>query len=483
MSSNPESANGERRNIFVRMLSRFYSVSHMLKPDQWQGEIPQSGEMYRNMLRLAWPSALESILISLIGSVDTMMVSSLGTSAIAAVGLTNQPKFILLATIFSLNTAITAIVARRKGQEDPESACSTLRQGIMLSAMLSALLATLGFLFAKPLMIFAGANEEILADSVTYFKVITISVFFTSVCMTINAAQRGAGNTRISMKTNILSNIVNLCFNFLLIGGHLGFPAWGVFGAGVASLLGSIASCIMAICSVIGRQKFLHIDFSSKWRFERDTLRVILKIGGSAMVEQVFMRIGFFTYNKIIAALGTVAYATHQICMNILNLSFAFGDGLTVASSSLVGQSLGAKRPDHAMAYGKIGQRLAFTVSTFLFLLFVFGRNWLVSLFSPDTEVIALGGVIMIIVAFTTHAQTSQVVFSGCLRGAGDTKFVAAVSLVSIGIVRPVLTYLLCLPLGFGLIGAWVGLFVDQYTRFFCSMLRFRTGKWQKIKI
>lgn len=465
------------------LFSRIYGVQYMLKPQQRNGDLPESRELYSNMLRLAWPSALESILISLIGSVDTMMVSSLGTAAIAAVGLTNQPKFILLAVIFSLNTAITAIVARRKGQKDQASANSTLRQGIMLSALLSAILATLGFIFAKPLMWFAGANEDTMEMSVQYFQIITISVFFSAVCMTINAAQRGAGNTRISMKTNILSNVVNLIFNYLLIGGHLGFPALGVTGAGIASLLGAIAGLMMAVASVIGSQKFLHLDFHSRWTFDKETLKIIGSIGGSAMVEQVFMRVGFFAYSKIVASLGTVAYATHQICMNIINLSFSFGDGLTVASSSLVGQSLGAKQPDHAMIYGKIGQRLALTVSTFLALLFIFGRHFLIELFSDDPAVISLGGVIMIIIALTTHAQTSQVVFSGCLRGAGDTKFVAMVSLISIGIVRPILTYLLCIPFGVGLIGAWIGLFVDQYTRFFASMLRFRTGKWQSIKI
>ena len=465
------------------IVTRLFGVQYMLKPEQWQGNVPTSKELYTNMLQLAWPSALESILISLIGSVDTMMVSTLGTAAIAAVGLTNQPKFILLAIIFSLNTAITAIVARRKGQKDQNGANSTLRQGLMLSAPLSAILAALGYIFATPLMRFTGANEDTLLMSTQYFRIITVSIFFSAVCMTINAAQRGAGNTRISMKTNILSNIVNLVLNYLLIGGKLGFPKLGVVGAGIATLVGTVAGLILAIFSVIGKHKFLHLDFKSKWTFDKETLKVICSIGGSAMVEQVFMRIGFFTYTKIVAALGTVAYATHQICMNIINLSFAFGDGLTVASSSLVGHSLGAKKPDYAMAYGKIGQRLALIISTFLMLLFIFGRRFIVSLYSDDPAVIALGSIILIIIACTTHSQTSQVVFSGCLRGAGDTKFVAMVSLVSIGIIRPILTYLLCIPFGVGLLGAWIGLLVDQYIRFTCSALRFRTGKWQKIKI
>lgn len=209
----------------------------------------------------------------------------------------------------------------------------------------------------------------------------------------------------------------------------------------------------------------------------------IISISGSAMVEQVFMRIGFFTYAKIVATLGTVAFATHQVCMNIINLSFAFGDGLGVAASSLVGQSLGEKRPDMALIYGKTGQRMAFGVSTVLFFLFLFGGRFLVSLFSTDVQVQTLGAEIMVIIACTTHFQTSAVVFSGCLRGAGDTKFVAMTSFLSIGIIRPILSYLLCAPLGLGLVGAWLGLLADQFLRFSLNMFRFKGGRWTRIEV
>ncbi|MEG0692614.1 MAG: MATE family efflux transporter, partial [Oscillospiraceae bacterium] len=136
-----------------------------------------------------------------------------------------------------------------------------------------------------------------------------------------------------------------------------------------------------------------------------------------------------------------------------------------------------------AIVYGKTGQRIAFLVSTVLFFIFLFGGKFLVSLFSNDQEVLALGAIIMVIIAFSTHSQTSQVVVSGCLRGAGDTKFVALTSLVSIGLIRPTLTYLLCYPFGFGLIGAWIALFFDQLLRLLLSFKRFSGGKWTKIEL
>lgn len=468
----------------VNLLKRFISVNYMLKPSQRTDKpLPTTKEVYATQYRMSWPCAIESVLVSLIGSIDTMMVGGIGPAAIAAVGLTNQPKFILLAMIFSLNTGVTAVVARRKGQNDFEGANRCLRQCIIISFILSILMGAIGILFARPILLFAGAEADVIEDAVAYFQIIMISIVFMSLSLTINAAQRGVGNTKISMRTNIGANIVNVIFNYLLINGIWIFPEMGVRGAAVATVIGNFVGCGMSILSLLHRAEFLEARAKVSWRFDKKTMSAIVGISGSAMVEQVFMRVGFFAYAKIVASLGTVAFATHQICMNIINLSFAFGDGLGVAASSLVGQSLGAKRPDMAIVYGKAGQRLAFGVSTALFFLFLFGGRFLVSLFSSDAQVLTLGAEIMIIIACTTHFQTSAVVFSGCLRGAGDTKFVALTSFISIGVIRPVLSWALCFPLGLGLIGAWLGLFGDQLTRFLLYMVRFKNGRWTKIEV
>ncbi len=463
--------------------TKLISVRYMLKPQQKSGELPTSRDVYDTFYRMAWPSAIEAVLISLIGSVDTMMVGGLGPSAIAAVGITNQPKFILLAMIFSLNLGVTAIVARRKGENDIDGANGCLRQSLIISLTLSLIMGLLGFVFAKPILLFAGAKPDVIGLATSYFKIMMISIVFTSISLTINAAQRGAGNTKISMRTNIGANVFNLGFNYLLINGILFFPKLGVNGAAIATVIGSIVGCSMSIRSLFYRAEFLEFKHKVSWKFDKKTIKALVGISGSAMVEQVFMRIGFFLYAMIVASLGTIAFATHQICMTILNLSFAFGDGLAIASSSLVGQSLGAKRPDMAIVYGKTGQRIAFAVSTVLFLIFIFGRNVLVGLFTDDSQIIALGGIIMIVIAFSTHAQTSQVVVSGCLRGAGDTKFVAMTSLISVAIIRPFLTWALCIPCGFGLVGAWFALIIDQVMRLIINFARFNGGKWTKIDI
>lgn len=169
--------------------------------------------------------------------------------------------------------------------------------------------------------------------------------------------------------------------------------------------------------------------------------------------------------------------------MNIITISFAFGDGLSVASVSLVGQSLGEKRPDLAKVYGGFCQRLGFLCSaTVAFVYVVFGRD-VFRLFSADPEILDYGAMIMDFVAVIVFLQISQVIYSGCLRGGGDTRFVALVSLISVACIRPLSGWLFVYPLGMGLFGAWLGLAIDQLLRLLLTMWRFKHDKWLKIKI
>lgn len=462
----------------MRLAERLLSCRQMVKPEQLRGEIAPSKEIYKRTLQMAWPAAIESVLVTLVGAVDTIMVGSIGAEAIAAVGITNQPKLILMALIMSLNVGVTAVVARRRGEQNRQGALACLKQSLMISAGISLVLSVLGFVFARPFLRVAGAGEDTISPAVTYFRVLMCGIMLTSISLTINAAQRGCGNTKISMRTNLTANLINVIFDYLLIGGHLGFPRMGVAGAALATVLGNLVACVMSIWSVTRKDTFLTIKWCSRWSFDKKTVKSVMNISSGAMVEQVFMRVGFFAYAAIVARLGTIAFSTHQICMNILSLSFSFGDGLSVAAASLVGQSLGARRSDMAIIYGKTAQRIAFAASTVLFFLFLFGRHMLMRLFTSDAEIIAMGTVILVITAFTTHAQTSQVVMTGSLRGAGDTKFVSLTAFLSIAIVRPMLTWLLCFVCSFGLPGAWIALLIDQFMRMSINLARFSKGKW-----
>lgn len=472
----------------MELLRRLYAPDHMLKAHQKKQDKYPTGEFYKNFIKVAWPAVAESFLLGLVNFVDSIMVSSQGSTAVAAVGLTNQPRFLFYAVFMALSIGITAIVSRRKGEGDVEGANHVLAQSVSLCMLLGVVLVSVAIIFAEPLLIFSGAKEDTLPMAITYFRIIMIGMLFTSIGMSINAAQRGSGNTRISMTTNMTANIVNCIFNALLINGLFFFPALGVKGAAIATLLGNIVSFAMSVYSVSRKGRFLRLRLKMLFRFKLKTLGLIAKISSSAAVEQLFMRFGFFFVAKMVAELSTQDFATHTICMSIVNLSFCFGDGLGVAASALVGQNLGKKRPDYSIVYGKVAQRIGLCIAVLLMALFVFGGPMLINLFMTEGEehrafIMEKGIILLQLLAVITPAQISQVIFSGCVRGAGDTRYAAIVSLVCIAILRPSLTFLLCYIIPLGVVGAWTAMIFDQYMRLILMAFRFSGGKWTKIKV
>lgn len=448
-----------------------------------EGEVPDERTVLKTTLNIAWPSILESFLISLVGMVDTVMVSSLGSYAIAAVGLTTQPKFIALAVFMSLNVAISAIVARRRGEGDRDSANRVLVQALIISVVLTVVISVVTVIWADPIIRLCGSAPDTHDAAVGYLRIIQGGMIFNVLSMVINAAQRGCGNTKIAMRTNLVSNGVNIVLNYLLIGGNLGFPKLGVQGAAIATVAGTICACVMSFISVMHPGQFLSIQDFFSLKFDRRNLSAIVNIGSSTLAEQVFLRIGFLVYAVLVAKLGTTAFAAHQIGMNIMNISFSFGDGLSVAAIALVGRSLGENRRDMAKIYGGVCQRMGVLFSAAISVVCIALGTPIFMLFSREEEILRYGEMIMVIMAVITFMQVAQVVFSGCLRGAGDTKFTAVVSLISVTFIRPGLGYLFCYPLNMGLFGAWMGLAVDQLARFLLTYMRFHSGKWMHFKI
>ncbi len=474
----------------MELLRRIYAPDHMLKPSQKQEAHYDTAHFYKSYLKMAWPAVAESVLLGLVSVVDTVMVSTVGTKAVAAVGLTNQPRFLFQAVFIALSIGITAIVSRRKGENRQEDANKCLAQSLSLVLMLGAVLLTVALLFAEPLIKFAGAKEDTIDMAVKYFRIIMVGMLFTSVSITINAAQRGSGNTRISMTTNVTANIVNCIFNALLINGILFFPKLGITGAAVATLIGNVVACGMSVMSVLKKDRFLRLCMRDLFRFRKEDMGIILKISSSAAVEQVFLRVGFFITSKLVADLGTVGFSAHTLCMSIATLSFCFGDGLGVAASALVGQNLGKKRPDCSIIYGKVAQRIGIVGALLLAALWaIFGREMSMLFMTGETDpvnieaILTLSVSMLYILAALTPGQVSQVLFSGCIRGAGDTKYSAMVSLICITFERPLLTYVLCYLTPLGAIGAWVAMFIDQYVRLGLMAWRFSSGKWAKIKV
>ena len=342
--------------------------------------------------------------------------------------------------------------------------------------------------YLNPVDVILAVGDTVYSSFGKLFVTLIImgGMIFNCISMVVNSSQRGAGNTKITMRTNLTANVLNIIFNYLLIGGHFGFPALGVSGAALATVLGTVVGCIMSILSITKPDGYISIPYmlAEKIRPTCAALKSLVHVGYSIFFEQVLMRIGFMATAIMAAAQGTEAMAAHQVGMNIMSLSFSFGDGLQSAAVALIGYSLGAKDPDMAKAYGKTCRIIGGCFSVCLALVYFFGARALYTAFFPgENAVIQYGIHIMYIIIITVLFQIAQVIYMGCLRGAGDTLYTAIASTISVTLVRTIASYFFGYTLGLGIEGIWLGVLADQLSRFTFASIRFRQGKWVHITI
>ena len=471
---------GEKRPILPL---RFFLPRYMVPDSKKLGDDFNTKQIYRIFLLLAWPSLAEQFLTGVINFVDTLMVSKVSETAVPAIGLTIQPRMIFQVVLVAIATAVTAVVARRKGQGDREGANRVLGAILPIVVGLAVTFFVLSWFFAAPILKFIGAKEDTIADATSYYRITMFGLIFLGVSLTLNGAQRGSGNTRIAMITTVTANLVNCLFNALLIHGLWIFPRLEVAGAAIATVLGQFTAMVISIASVLRKNGYLFLKPSLLFRIERKVVGPVFFVMSGALFEQLFLRIGFFAFAKQVAGLGTMDFAAHQDCMTILNLSFTIGDGLAIASSALVGQSLGQKRPDRALVFGKVAQRIGLGFAAVMCPVFSVFRREIIDLFTDDPYVLEKGANVMLLIAVILLFQIQQVLFGGTLRGAGDTRYMAVVSLLTIGTLRPGLTFVLMRFTSLGLYGAWLAVLTDQIIRALFAGIRFYRGKWAKIKL
>lgn len=440
---------------------------------------------FKKSLSIAWPAVLEFFFVSIAGFIDTFMVSSLGPAAIAAIGLTIQPKFLSLSVFFAINAAVSALIARRQGEGKRDKANVTLTTALYIMVFFVIFVDLLMIPFAGIILELAGSNTETHKLAYDYYMIIMIGLIFNALSMLINAAHRGCGNTQIAFISNMVSSVVNISLNFLLIEGRFGFPRMGVRGAALATVLGTVVATIMCLISLIDKNSYMNFRTmaKNKFKFSMEIAGEIKNLAVNLFVENISARIGFMITAITAARLGTEAFAAHNVGMNLLGLSFSFGDGMQVAAIALTGNALGAGHKDEALKLGKSCKELGFIFSVIFSLIMIFfGRN-IFFIFFNENHILDMGVLISRFLTIIVLLQISQVIYGGCLRAAGDVKYTLGVALVSVTFIRSIVTLICVNVLNLGLAGIWIGILSDQASRFLSLRHRFNLGEWVHKKI
>ena len=441
------------------------------------------------IIKIAGPVFLELLMGTLFGMIDMMMLGRSGDDAttaasIAAVGVTNQLVFLGLSLVQSLNVGGTTMVARYIGAKREDRIESVVKHVIILTQLLLVLpIVYIGIGMTSSAMKFFGAQQDTILIGSGYFRVVSLGFIFQSFNFAIFAALRGAGDTKTPMKINIFANLLNVFGNAVLIYGLLGFPRLGVLGAGISTSLSYVVASILLIRVILNEENIVHIKIRNKFKFDKDIIYNLVKIGLPASLEQIAMRIGILTFTRIVASLGTVAYATHQICINILNLSFTPGQAFGISASTLTGRSLGAEEPEKAELYIKTCGKIGAVIAALMGIIFFFFGGFLANLYTSNQEVVAEAAKVLKLVAFLQPFQCSQLIIAGGLRGAGDTVWTLVSTFIGILVIRVILAYTFVMKMGMGLSGAWLAVLIDQSIRWVLNVIRLRTGKWKYITI
>ena len=444
------------------------------------------------ILLLAWPVFVEQIFTTLVSYADTAMVGSLGAEATAAITISNSPVMLLNGIVMSLGVGITSLVARAVGAKNPELVKKLIKHAVLAILYLGVPIWLLNIGLHRMIPKWMGAAPEILDDAAAYNFVTALGRIFMIASMMLNSAFRGYGDTKTPLKVNTLMNVVNVIFNFLLIYptrqiSFLGleFTMWGagleVLGAGIATSIGMATAGIINLYIAFFRKNEYALDLKGGWKLDKGVTKQILTISFPAMLERLCMSSSGILSTSSIATLGTVNVAANSLTLTAESISFMPAFAFQTAITTLVGQSLGAKKPHLAEKF--VSRTLMISGALMVLAtvgLFVYAEQ-LISIFTPDAGVIELGAQCLRVVAFMQVPQVFSWNFAGALRGAGDTKYNFYVSAGTNWGIRTLFTVLAIRVWGLGLVFTQYVIMVEILVRLALLIARYKTGKWKTI--
>jgi len=443
---------------------------------------PEAGpSIPSSVVRLAAPVMVANLLQTLAVTVDLAMVGSLpgvAAEAVAAVGLGSQFIFLFFVMMIGVSSGTIALVARATGAGDRPHADAVLKQSLALGAVLSIPLTLAGIGLARPFLVAFGAEPGVVELGTPYIQIVSLSTGFLFLSFLGSAALRGAGDTITPLWIGGLVNLVNFVANVNLIYGNAFVRPLGVAGAAIGTSLAYGVGCATYLVLFLRRRGRLRLHRAGSW-FDVALVRRILRIGWPAALEQVLFQSALFVWIAMVVVFGTEILAAHQIGLRVQMFAFMPGFGFAIAATALVGQNLGAKRPERAEASGWEAARWSVGIMGTTALGIFLAAPWLARVFIADPEVIDWTVTFIRIHATSIPAVGLFFAIDGALRGAGDTRFPLLASMTGTWGVRVPLSFVLGFLLPFGIVGVWVALVVEYWVRATIITTYYRRGRWK----
>jgi putative MATE family efflux protein len=440
------------------------------------------GSLTRGIALLAVPTVLEMVMESTFGIVDAFWVARLGADAIAAVGLTESLVVLIFSIALGLSMAATATVARRIGEKDPEGASIAAVQAIGCGVVVAIVTGISGAHFAPQLLAWMHGSPEVIRTGSRYTAIVLGGNATIMLLFLINGIFRGAGDAAVAMRTLWLANLVNLALDPCLIYGWVGFPKLGVTGAAMATTTGRSIGVVYQLYILVGGSKRVSIA-RRHLRVEWLVLRRLLRVGGVAMLQYFISVASWVSLVRINAGFGSAAVAGYTLAIRMILFAILPSWGISSAAATLVGQNLGAKRPDRSEKAVWLAGIYNMSFLTVVGLaLFAFAPTF-VSLFTSDAAVIPLAVACLRYISVGYPFYAWGMVLEQAFNGAGDTVTPTWINLCCYWLLQIPLAWWLAGPGGMGPRGVYLGTPVAESLLAVLSVALFRQGTWKRVKI
>jgi putative MATE family efflux protein len=445
----------------------------------------------RDVLRLAWPAMMQAAMETMVFFADRLMLGRHDTDEVAAL-VPGGSILWSLSAIFGVWTVGTlAVVARDMGAGKPDAAKRHAVTSMAMALGIGAVAGAVGILLAGPLVSFFGVEARVAAGGRDYLVILLATLPLQFLGLTLMIVYTAAGNTFTPMAVSVGSNLLNILGNWCLIYGNLGFPEMGIRGAAISSTVSFSLFGLSLALLLFRRRSPIPLRFADLKAFSRESAARMMRVSVPAAVERVIFHAGFVGFARIVTALGTASMAAHEILIAIQSAVFIPGEGFGIAAGSIMGRRLGAGRPEEALRAAKISTWLVSVSLVAIGIVFILLPGPLIGLFTTDWAIVAIGVPPLIVGAFEGFFLGVFQVLSGGIRGAGDTRTPMIATTVGIWIVRLPACALLGLPpektfglgLDLGLLGVWLGTFLDWVTRAAIVTIAFNRGRWKTMKV
>lgn len=432
--------------------------------------------------KLIIPLVFEQILAVSVGFIDTFMVSVAGESAVSGVALVDNISTLIIQILSALATGGAVVCSQYIGNKEEQKAKRSAGQLLFIMSSISAVITVLFLLFNNQIinLVFGKIEKDVFESASIYFYITALSYPFLGLYNGGAALFRSIGNSKISMKTSLVMNIINVAGNAVLI---LVFNM-GVAGVAIATLVSRIVAAIVILAVLFKEESAIRMNSVRDFVPNGSVIRKILAIGLPSGLENGMFQIGKLSVSSLNSTFGTASIAANSVAFNVSSFANIPGNAIGMAMITVIGQCIGARRGDEAKRYGTKLLKITYTGIFFTNIILSLCARPVVELFNlsmeaTDAAVVLLNMSAMVSIVIWPMSFTMP----HLLRAAGDAKYTMTISIISMWTFRVGCSYLLAGALGLGVIGVWLGMFVDWGFRATAFSIRFMKGKWTTKRI